>query len=208
MPFVDLLRDLAAQGLNIKDSAKALGMGYHSAQKLSYTLGVEFDRSHRRTLISLERRQEFWSLLGSMAETGLNRRQCADALGYHHDRFCKMLADCPDKDPFDAYNIAARYLAESGQTIGDAAREFAAAGMTISEAARRIGYGKTAIGSFRKALEARGIKVEFASRSGPSLKHSSDRFTQADARKIKVKTPWREATDRRYAIERVRSSQA
>lgn len=206
MPIGALARDLAAQGLSCKDSAKALGASYEAFRQHPMVRAVEFDRSHRRTQISRDRKQEFWSILSSMAGTGMNRTQCAKELGYHKDRLLKSLADNPDKDPFEPYSVALRCFQECGRTIGDLARQFAAEGMTISDAATAVGYkNKGGIAAFRAALEARGIEVEFKpGRTRGAKRAATDvRVTQADSRKIPIKTPWRAATDRRYAIERV-----
>lgn len=200
-----LARDLAAQGLSCKDSAKALGIGYEAFRQHPEVRTVLFDRSHRRTEVSREHRAEFWSVLLGLADKGLNRTECAKALGYHPARFCKMLAESPERDPFEPYCVASKYLKDTGQTIGDAAREFSAAGMSISEAARRIGYGSKALDSFRNALNSRGIKVEFSpGRTRGKKRAATDvRVTQGDMRRIPLKSSWREGTDRRYANERV-----
>lgn len=105
----------------------------------------------------------FWKLVGDFAEQGLSRFDTARALGYRPDSFCTLLSGNPGKDPFDPSDRALGYLRDTGESLSQAVQRMAAQGMLATEIARVIGY-RDACG-LKRALETRGIEVQFPVRS-------------------------------------------
>lgn len=101
----------------------------------------------------------FWEVVRDFAEQGLNRRQVAEAIGYTKVHFYRLLADNPDKDPFEPYGVVANYVRDTGEGFREALERMAAAGYIISRAAREIGF--THKRSLRYAMRVRGIDVKF-----------------------------------------------
>lgn len=102
----------------------------------------------------------FMELMQRFADQGLNRKQAAVEIGCSKTSLYAVLADM--HDPFPARRVAALYVAETGESLGDAVRRLAATGMFVSEVAREIGYNN--VTTFRLALKVRGIEVEFTKR--------------------------------------------
>ncbi|MBB3017647.1 hypothetical protein FHR70_000687 [Microvirga lupini] len=110
----------------------------------------------------------FWDLVGDFADQGLTRKDTARALGVDYCNFQKKLADNPNSDPFDASNVVARYVAETGEPFRDAVIRLAKT-HTAQAAALAIGYSHR--NPFLHALRARGIEVQFQRRTAPDALH-------------------------------------
>lgn len=104
---------------------------------------------------------KFWQLVSDFADQGLSRSDTARALGYRIDSFSKLLADNPQKDPFDAFIISIRYLNETGETLKTALERMAFEGRTWGYAARKTGYsdGHT----LKRAAISRGWDIGLSS---------------------------------------------
>lgn len=100
-----------------------------------------------------------WDQVRNHAAKGLSRAATAKRLGYNPDYFCKLLADNPDKDPFDPYGVVANYIRDTGEQFKPALIRMAKEGYCLSQAARLIGF--TAHNSLSYAMRVRGIKVAF-----------------------------------------------
>ena len=105
---------------------------------------------------------EFWQLVADFADQGLTRFDTARALGYRPDSFCKMLAQNPKRDPFDASAIALAYLKDTGETMRQALERMAAEGRSWGYAARVIGYSQC--DTLKRAALKRGIVVHMNSK--------------------------------------------
>lgn len=173
MPFVDLLKSIAANGMTIIDSAQIVGMNRDRLQKIAKVEGIIFERSYRMSGISMRFREPAWQVIASMADKGMTRRDVAAAVGYHYSTFLKHLSDHPEIDPFPSSNKVAGFIADAGGSLSEALKDMAAAGMTINAAAIRIGY---ACGSgLAQAMRARGIDIEFPKRSKKPPKAPQDK---------------------------------
>lgn len=102
----------------------------------------------------------FVELMQRFADQGLNRKQAAKEIGCSKTSLYAVLAEMDD--PFPPTRVAAAYVADTGQSLGEAVRELAAKGMFASEVARAVGYNN--VTTFRLALKTRGIQVEFTKR--------------------------------------------
>lgn len=106
----------------------------------------------------------FWQLVADFADQGLPRSDVAKALGYHRDGFYDLLSRNPSKDPFESSNIVAAYVRETGETFRSALERMSAAGMSKNAAAYVIGYSDGF--GLARAMEARGIEIEFKPKLG------------------------------------------
>lgn len=104
----------------------------------------------------------FWQLVADFADQGLTRFDTARAIGYRPDSFCKMLAQHPKRDPFDASAVALAYLKDTGETIRQALERMAAEGRSWGYAARVIGYSQC--DTLKRAAIKRGIIVQMNSK--------------------------------------------
>lgn len=102
----------------------------------------------------------FWSLVAQFADQGLSRRAVALALGYAPNWFTRLLADNPDRDPFEAYGNVAAYIKDTGESFESALLRMASQGFHLLRAAKEFGYTRT--DHLRKAMRLRGISVEFS----------------------------------------------
>lgn len=102
----------------------------------------------------------FVELMQRFADQGLNRKEAAKLIGCNHNTLYAVLADM--NDPFPATRVAAAFVADTGESLGEFVRQKAAEGLFISEVARAVGYNN--VTTFRLALKTRGIEVAFTPR--------------------------------------------
>lgn len=107
---------------------------------------------------------KFWKLVSDFADQGLCRSDVAKALGYDRRHFYRMLEKNPDQDPFEQYNKAVVYLADTGETIGQALERMALEGRSWAYAAVVIGYSEGWV--LKRAARDRGILTELHGRPG------------------------------------------
>lgn len=147
--------------------------------------------------VPLETGQSFWEVVSSHAAVGHSRAECAKALGYRSDYFCKLLANNPDKDPFDPYGVVANYVRDTGEYFKPALIRMAKEGLCMTQAARLIGF--TSKHALAYAMRVRGIKVEFPDYVRPKKHRARVRPEGLTAPRNKTtgEHPWRAAEQSR-----------
>lgn len=107
---------------------------------------------------------EFWALIRQFAEQGLCRSEVAQVLGYDRSHFYKMLATNPAHDPFEGYAQAVTYLADTGETFGQALARMSAENRSWNYAATVLGYSRGS--ALKRAARSRGITIELRGKPG------------------------------------------
>lgn len=102
----------------------------------------------------------FVELMQIFADQGYNRKQTAKAIGCCKTSLLAVLADMDD--PFPPKSVAAAFVADTGESLGEFVKRKAAEGLWLAEVAKLVGY--TSPGNFKLELKNRGIQVEFTKR--------------------------------------------
>lgn len=140
-----------------------------------------------------------WEDIKKHADTGMSRAAVASLLGYRPDYFCKLLAENPDKDPFDPYGVVANYIRDTGEQFKPALERLAKAGNCISQAARAIGF--TSHNALSYAMRVRGIYVVFPNYSKPKKKAGPKPEKLTAPKKVQGGVhPWRQQATREAAL--------
>lgn len=175
MPYADVLRNIAANGLSARDAARVVDITPDHMRTLIHEHGLSsiFENSYRLSDISVRFKEPAWDVIARLADSGKSRNEVALEVGYNPTRFQQMLKDRPDRDPFPSWEVAGPYLRDTGETVVAAARRLAADGLTEHAAGRLIGYACGA--GLAHALKARGVVVEFQRVQPPKPKLPKER---------------------------------
>jgi hypothetical protein len=159
LPFHEVARSIADQGLSIRHAGEILGMHRDTLRRLVGETGepITFEHIKVRSDIALREGMTFWRYVAIKADEGLSRMQVAALVNQSYKGFMHTVEQNPDKDPFPERSVAREWLKDTGETIVSTSRRLAANGYCLTQAARVIGYKHAS--SLRDALDARGASI-------------------------------------------------